>query len=396
MALLKRVKLEGFRSIKETDVSFRALNILIGANGAGKSNFVSFFKMMNEMMGDRLQQYISTTGRAQANLYFGPKVTPQLSARLEFETEMGFDAYLMRLSHAAGDSLVFTEEAVSFPPDWTKDQRDWISLGTGHFETRVGGSARDDNPVENTFPLKKELPRWRQHLVAGERGEIPAANPFRYLLSNCRVFHFHDTSATARVRQYHYVGDHRFLMPDAANLAAMLFRWKQQKELVYERIVRTIQQLAPFFDGFDLAPEGNGDRDIILNWRHRKSDLIFGPHQLSDGTLRAICLITLLLQPEDELPLLIVVDEPELGLHPYALNVIASLFQAAAHHTQILISTQSSTFLDNFAPEDIIVVERDGEASKFSRPDAAALGEWLDEYSLGEVWEKNVIGGGPH
>lgn len=369
MALLKRVKLEGFRSIKEADVSLGALNILIGANGAGKSNFVSFFKMMNEMMEGRLQEYVSTTGRAQANLHFGPKVTPQLKARLEFESDKDLDTYFARLLYAAGDSLVFGEETLSF------SQRGWIidpqkvALGSGHQETRVGEKAK---------------------------AEIPGAQALHRLISNCRVFHFHDTSPTARVRQFHYVGNRRFLMPDGANLAAILFRWKEEKKSVYERIVGTIRQVAPFFDDFELRPEGNNDWDIILNWRHRKSDLIFGPHQLSDGTLRAICLITLLLQPEDELPLLIVVDEPELGLHPYALNVIASLFQAAAHHTQILISTQSSTFLDNFAPEDIIVVERDGEASKFSRPDAAALSEWLDEYSLGEVWEKNVIGGGPH
>src|SRR5262249_51333125 len=127
-----------------------------------------------------------------------------------------------------------------------------------------------------------------------------------------------------------------------------------------------------------------------------KSDSVFGPHQLSDGTLRAICLITLLLQPEKELPRLIVVDEPELGLHPYSLNVIASLFQSSSHRTQILISTQSSTFLDNFDPEDVILVEREGETSRFSQPNPETLSSWLEDYSLGEVWEKNVIGGGPH
>jgi predicted ATPase len=369
MSMLKRVQLEGFRSIKEADVSFRALNILIGANGAGKSNFVSFFKMMNEMMGGRLQQYVSTTGRAQANLHFGPKVTPQLTARLEFEADNGLDTYFMRLSYAAGDSLVFTEETLSFlPSNWTGPPRDPVSLGIGHLETRVGELAKEGHKV---------------------------AKAFRYLLNNCRVFHFHDTSQTAPVRQYHYVGDHRFLMPDAANLAAVLLSWKREQGSAYERVVRTIQQIAPFFEDFELDPENN-DREIILNWRHRKSDQIFGPHQLSDGTLRAICLITLLLQPEDKLPKLIVVDEPELGLHPYALNVIASLFQAASTHTQILISTQSSTFLDNFEPEDIILVERDGESSKFSRPNSQDLTAWLEDYSLGEVWEKNVIGGGPH
>jgi predicted ATPase len=184
-------------------------------------------------------------------------------------------------------------------------------------------------------------------------------------------------------------------MPDAANLAAVLLNWKREKEPVYQRVIRTIQQIAPFFEDFDLKAENN-DREIILNWRHKRSDQVFGPHQLSDGTLRAICLITLLLQPKDKMPKLIVVDEPELGLHPYALNVVASLFQAAATHTQVLISTQSSTFLDNFEPEDIILVERDGEASKFSRANSQNLIAWLEDYSLGEIWEKNVIGGGPH
>jgi predicted ATPase len=123
---------------------------------------------------------------------------------------------------------------------------------------------------------------------------------------------------------------------------------------------------------------------------------VFGSHQLSDGTLRAMCLIALLLQPEDELPDLIVVDEPELGLHPYALNVIASLFKKASHHTQILVGTQSSPFLDNFDPEDVIIANREGNESRFTRLDSTTLEAWLDEYSLGEVWEKNIIGGGPH
>ena len=237
----------------------------------------------------------------------------------------------------------------------------------GHQETRIGDEA--------------------------EKNE-PAAKTLRYLLNRCCVYHFHDTSPTSRVRQYCYVGDNRWLMPDAANLAALLYALKSSKETAYRRIVGTIRQVAPFFEDFDLEPTDS--KDIILNWRHCKSDLVFGPHQLSDGTLRAICLISLLLQPQEDLPILIVVDEPEIGLHPYALNVIASLLRAASHHTQVLVSTQSSAFLDSFEPEDIVVVERNGEATEFSRPDAEELEAWLEEYSLGETWEKNVIGGGPH
>jgi predicted ATPase len=374
MATLQRVILNGFKSIKAMDFELRPLNVLIGANGTGKSNFISFFKMLNEMMGGigggRLQQYIGVAGRAQSLLHYGPKVTPQLEAKLEFKTDNGIDAYHLRLFHAAGDTLVYAEETLSFLQTGRGGGPKVVSLGAGHQESRIADAA--------------------------DRGE-PTAKVLRHLLNQCRVYHFHDTSATARARQYCYVGDNRWLMPDAGNLAAVLYRLQSQdKRVAYDRIIGTIRLIAPFFDDFILDPEGPSKKDITLNWREKESDQIFGPHQLSDGTLRAICLVTLLLQPEENSPGLIIVDEPELGLHPYALDVVASLFKKASHYTQVLVSTQSSSFLDSFDPEDIVVVERKGKESVFKRPEPEALENWLDEYSLGEVWEKNVMGGGPH
>jgi len=368
MPTLKRIRIEGFRSIKGMALELRPLNILIGANGAGKSNIIAFFKLVNELMGGRLQQHVGVTGGASANLHFGPKITPQLEAELAFEVDNGTDTYRMRLFHAAGDTLIFAEETLSLLQRGYPYPKE-VQLGAGHQETRIGDEAARDEPVAKTL---------------------------RYLLNHCRVYHFHDTSPTSGVRQHCYVSDSRWLMPDAANLAAVLHQLKMDNEAVYRRVVGTIRQVAPFFDDFDLEP--TTAQQIILNWRHRASDRVFGPHQLSDGTLRAICLIALLSQPKEDLPILIVVDEPELGLHPYALNVIGSLFQAASRHTQVLVSTQSSSLLDSFDPQDIVVVERNDkdETTEFHRPDAEKLEEWLEDYSLGEVWEKNVIGGGPH
>lgn len=369
MAKLRRVKLEGFKSIRRMDLSMRTMNVLIGANGAGKSNLISFFKMLNEMMAGRLQQYIGTSGRSQSILHFGPKMTPQIEAALEFEADNGLSTYTFRLFHAAGDTLVFADESLSFHKTGHQKPQH-VSLGAGHLETRI--PERADNGDQT-------------------------ARVFRHLLNQCRVYHFHDTSPAARVRQYCYVGDNRWLMPDAGNLAAFLRRLRYDKGgLAYKRIVSTIRQIAPFFDDFDLEPTGQHQQEVVLNWRTTGSDQVFGPHQLSDGTLRAMCLVTLLLQPDNELPQLIIVDEPELGLHPYALNVIASLFKKASHHTQVLISTQSSSFLDNFDAEDITVVDRTGASSQFQKLNSEKLESWLEEYSLGEVWEKNVIGGGPH
>lgn len=364
---LKSIAIKGFRSIRETKLELRPINVLVGANGAGKSNLIAFFKLLNELTAGRLQQHIAATGRADSNLHFGPKTTPQLEAEIEFETEKETKrekkTYRMRLFHAAGDSLVFADETLSFQksdrPE-PKQESDWsepeiISLGAGHQETRI-----DDKAAEGDF----------------------TARNLRRLLKRCRVYHFHDTSPTARIRQYCYVSDHRWLMPDAANLAAVLYALKSHRETAYRRIVATIRQVAPFFDDFDLEPVGPDSNDIVLNWRHRNSDLVFGPHQFSDGTLRAVCLISLLLQPKENLPYLIALDEPELGLHPYALDVIASLFRKASRHTQILVGTQSGAFLDAFEPGDVVVVERNGEATEFERSSGRSIRGFEDDCSF--------------
>ncbi len=210
------------------------------------------------------------------------------------------------------------------------------------------------------------------------------------------IYHFNDTTLTAPIRSAGYVEDNRQLHGDGGNLAAFLYRLKRTNASSYRRILSTVRLFAPFIEDFSLSPRALDPQRILLNWKQSGSDYEFGPHQLSDGTLRAIALTALLLQPETELPKLIVVDEPEIGLHPYALGVIASLFKKASHHTQIIVATQSPQLLDDCDPEDIVCVERKGQESVFFRPDPAKLGEWLAEYSLGEIWQKNVIGGGPH
>jgi predicted ATPase len=370
MAMLKRLKLKGFKSIKEMDLELRPLNVLIGSNGAGKSNLCSFFRMLGELADGRLQNYVAAAGRAHSLLFYGPGVTTRIQARLEFQAETNLDSYDFSLSYAGEDTLFFTAETLLAARTKSINEPKEISLGAGHHETRLRNEVAQGG--------------WLAIILTA-------------LLDHCRVYHFHDTSSTARIKQYGYINDNRLLSPDGGNLAAFLYRLQhQERGIAYDRIVSTLRLIAPFFHDFNLVPSGPDGKEIILNWRDKESDQILGPHQLSDGTLRAMCLVSLLLQPEAELPKLIIVDEPELGLHPYALNLIASLFKKASHHTQVLISTQSSSFLDQFEPEDVIIVDREGRESIFRRPDPAALDAWLEEYSLGEVWEKNVIGGGPH
>ncbi|MGD0518173.1 MAG: AAA family ATPase, partial [Thermoguttaceae bacterium] len=214
--------------------------------------------------------------------------------------------------------------------------------------------------------------------------------------SEClKIYHFADTTSTAAIRGSCYLHDNKSLHADGKNLAAVLYRIYRQNKVCYSRILETIRQICPWFGDFVNEPMADNLKNILLDWREANSEEVFGPHILPDGALRAIALITLLLQPWEDLPPILIIDEPELGLHPHALMVLASLIKQASHHCQLVVGTQSTFFLDQFEPEDIIVVEREGGASVFKRLEEEKLHEWLDEYSLSELWEKNVIGGGP-
>lgn len=369
MAMLKTIEIKGYRSIKDTSLELQSLNVLIGANGAGKSNFISFFKMLNEMMGGRLQEYIGKTGQAHSALYLGPKVTPQIEGLFEFQEGHASDTYYLRLFFAANDILLFAEETLDYRRQgWQGPQRPPMSLGAGHSETAIGEKAREQNQTARIF--------W-------------------HILNGCRVYHFHDTSPTASMRQNCYINDNRWLMPDAGNLAAILYAYRQRNEMVYHRIVSTIQKVFPDFDDFALEPDRLNPNYILLNWQKKGANYLFGPHQISDGTLRAIAIITLFLQPEKELPDVIIIDEPELGLHPHALDIVAGLMRAASSNTQVIVATQSQNFLNNFEPSEIITVEAKNGESCFQRLDSDQLSEWLEEYSIGELWQRNVLGGGP-
>jgi predicted ATPase len=241
--------------------------------------------------------------------------------------------------------------------------------------------------------------------------DSPIANVVANLLSRCRVYHFHDTSLLGPMRRDCLIDANQFLHSDAANLPAMLYLYRERYPGVYRRIVAAVRAVAPNFDDFVLAPLRLNPKNIALHWRIKEtefeanqrvgtgsttSEYEFGPHQMSDGTLRALALFTLLLQPEEDLPALIVLDEPELGLHPAGLAVLADLLKSTSRHCQLLIATQSAALIDHFDAFDVITVNIQDGASTFKRQDPEQLKEWLDDYTLSDLWQRNIIGGGPY
>jgi len=368
---LKKLTIEGFKSIKSLkDFELKALNVLIGPNGAGKSNFVSFFRLLNDLIHQRLQTAIAVEGGADACLFMGPKETPRLEGKFYF----GKNGYEFALVPTHAGKLVFEEERTYFDGSFGDMRK---SMGSGHSEAKLKDHKDDEGRT-----AKRGVPYYVFEAIG-----------------SWVVYHFHDTSFNAAVRRPRAVNDNIALRQNADNLAPFLYRISQTRSDSYARIRDVVRQAAPFFDDFNLRPIPGNEDMIQLEWRQRESDYPFRANQLSDGTLRFICLATALLQPNP--PPTMLFDEPELGLHPFALTLLGNLFQQFASRSgqyinkQAIISTQSALLLNEFAPEDVIIVERSNGQSQFRRLKSEQLSEWLQEYSLGELWQKNILGARP-
>jgi predicted ATPase len=355
MKEVEHIKIRGYKSIAECDLKLNKLNVLIGANGAGKSNFISVFRLLNNLIRKNLQIFVGKEGGADNLLHFGRARTEEIRLELSF----GKNGYACALQPTARDSLIFAEEVVMLKGDNKPDHRE--PLGSGHAETKLLDVGR------------------------------PVASYVVEAFKSWQVYHFHDTGENAKVKQTGKIEDNRFLRPDAGNLAAFLYFLQRRHKESYRKIMQTIRLIAPFFEDFALEPSRLSPDVIRLEWVQRGEDSYFDASQLSDGTLRMMSLATLLLQPDP--PATIIIDEPELGLHPYALQVLASLLKTTSARRQIIVSTQSASLINSFSPENIIVVDHEGGASKFRRLDSNALAGWLEDYSLGELWQKNVLGG---
>ena len=345
---ISKITIKGYKSIRNLeDFELRNLNILIGPNGSGKSNFLSFFELLKATLSKDNEKEITKFGTANHLFYMGSKITNTC----EFEV------------HFTG--------------------------GVTGFDQSINLTA---NPEDGLIILNPQRPGMFSGEVTGAQDDL------RYLDDAQRniqkgIYHFHDTSTFAGVKKYCSIRDYEYLRMDASNLAPFLWYLKKKHEKEYQMIRDVVQLAAPFFDDFLLRESIKNPDETLLEWRQKGSDYPFHPSQISDGTLRFICLATALLQPNP--PSTILLDEPELGLHPYALTLLAGLIQKASKQTQVIVSTQSASLVDQFQPEDIAIVERQNGESIFRRLNKDDLKVWLDDYSLGELREMNMFGGRP-
>ena len=373
MRTLASITVKGFKSIACIEnLTLGPMNILIGSNGAGKSNFLDIFSFLHAIGTGNLREYVIRSGGPDRILHFGSNSTPQLTVHLSFDYENlqheQFKEVQYEIVLSATDELLYPRSEILSLSDKTR--------GTTAYSRRLVGRGGEAGISDS-------------HQVTG------ASTPVRNHFNNWALYHFHDTSRTSPIKRTVDVDDNRYLRPDGSNLAAFLHYLQQKHEASYTLIRHTVQRVAPFFDDFRLQPQALNADMIRLEWQHIGSDAYFNASSLSDGTLRFIALATLLLQPEEYRPSVILLDEPELGLHPYAITLLASLVKQTSFESQIILATQSPILLDHFQPEEVLVAERVNGGTTLTRLEPTRLEAWLEDYSLGQLWEKNEVGGRP-
>lgn len=365
---LKSVTIRGFKSIAyEHPVTLEMgdVSILLGANGAGKSNVISFFKMLGYMMSQSFERYVELSGTSSTILHKGPKITSKIDGELKFETDNAFDTYQFQLTNATPNRLIFIEEKINIT---------WIDKQKNPYEKLLNLNLRESALIDNQSRDTKYIYR---------------------MLSSCKVYQFNDSTMEGPLRQVCPIDTSNYLQANGNNLSSFLLLLKNNYTNAYRRIVHYVRDVVPQFQDFYLEPMGN---TISLKWMDNSpNDYVYGVHQFSDGSIRFIALATLLLQPEELMPNVIIIDEPELGLHPYAIAQLTEMIKDASLHSQIIISTQSKDLVDYFDIENISVVEMDKENlyTTIQRLKKEDLKVWLEDYTLSELWDKNVIGGRP-
>ena len=372
---ISRIAIEGFRSLQKVSIDdLPGVAILIGANGSGKSNLIRFFEMLSWMLKSRqLARFIGKQGGGSDQLFGGSETTPKMEADLRIQTDQGTNDYRFELEFAPPDRLIFAKEAFRFSRSGWPNEADWQFLPAGNPESELVGVG---------------------HSEGATRVNETTARTIVHLLRDCSHYQFHNTSATSSLKKKWDVHDNAYLRSDGGNLAAVLYRLRDEDGPRYEYICRQIARVLPVFETFDIEEEYGR---VLLRWRARDTGQTIGAHLTSDGSLRFFALATLLNLPPETLPAVMLLDEPELGLHPSAVDLVARMVRALGTDRQVIAATQSPLLVDAFDLENVIVIETDGSRSllKTLPFGDADWKEWLEEYSVGQLWEKNILGGRP-
>ena len=361
---IESLHVKGFRSLADVQLDeIPNPMVLLGANGAGKSNVLRFVQLLQALAGRRLGEFVRRRGGADDQLFGGHQSTNRIEAKVSSRTDLGTHTYAVTLEGTEAGDLSFVNE--EFTP---------CAAEAG--EPDCGQPNRESGFV----------------LMACSKSGDDRSKAAVDLLRDTMVYQFHDTSSASPIKTRWDAEDNHRLLEHGGNLAPVLVHLRRNDLPKYEMICRHIRRVLPEFDGFEIEADYG---KAILRWRAKTTKQTMGAHLTSDGSLRAFCLITLLNLPSELLPSIVLLDEPELGLHPFAVSLVSHMVKVLARERQVIVATQSPYFVDAFSLEEIVVLTmRDGktEAKRFADGD---FSHWLDEHSTGELWWKNLLGGYP-
>ena len=367
------ISIRGFRSLADVSVSeLPDVAVMIGSNGSGKSNIIRFFDMLNWMVKSRrLAEFVARQGGADDQLFGGSRKTRTIEADLGLRNGDFACNYSFTLSYAHPDRLIVDKESF-----------EWRELD------KLIGGWEESSPGQSESSIVDNVQRQQT-----DQFYFSSLLPMANLLRDHRVFHFHDTSEESSIKKSWDVEDNQDLCSHGGNLASVLHRLEQEDVRRFDLICRHIGRVLPEFDRF-VIEESYGK--VLLRWKAKWSDKTFGAHLTSDGSLRFFALVTLLNLPAEMLPSVILLDEPELGLHPAAIGLVAGMIEQLSHDKQIIVATQSPLLVDGFELDEIIVLDLEDGQTKLRKLNADDYQVWLDEdYTPSQLWQKNLLGGRP-
>jgi predicted ATPase len=241
--MIERIHIQNFKSIRELDLELKPINILIGANGAGKSNFISFLILLNRICEEKAHEHIGNN--VDKLLHFGKKKSKTLAGGIEFDGSFAF---------------IFVIKS-------SKTSNDFIILAEGRF---LNSKEKENvfETIHSTFP--NEL---NENKIVKTKNEKAYKEMYEKYLKTFKIFHFHDTGSSSPMKRINNIDDNDYLREDGANLAAYLYYIQEKHPKEFKKIELQIRSVAPFFDRFNLAPRKLNPEEIRLRWFEKDSEL---------------------------------------------------------------------------------------------------------------------------
>ncbi len=390
MNFFERIRVQGFRRLHDIDLPLKRLNVVIGANGCGKTSLLDVFSLLAASAAGALSETISDLS--------------------------GVDAILSNLIAAKGDKARFMalELAMTVPNHNPLEYRLALaSRGIGYEitdETLTQARDRKPQPFKHIDshhgqvryydpqPGKRGLvkPTWDYNDKETALSQVPKMfrepEEFRKRLASSTHYHVLDVGRRAPVRLPQQMKDAKLPGHDGEDLISCLYTLRETDPDRFNAIEAALQAGFPSFERLNFPPVATGV--LSMTWKDKSSNTTFAMHQLSEGSLRFLWLATLLQSPE--LPAVTMIDEPEVSLHPELLSLLADLLREASDRTQILVATHADRLVRFLEPGEVLTVNVSEQgAAGFQWADQLDLASWLDEYTLDEVWRMGRMGARP-